>query len=86
LVIGLSLEGRRRIAALSLPTTQVHFTFSGYSQQDIEQFMARFDRAFQRGGGRENQTAPQSRELAHQADNSNGPGDWAAPSIGNARG
>ena len=51
LVISLSPEGRRRIASLSLPTTQVHFTFSGYSPQDIEQFMARFDRAFQRGGG-----------------------------------
>ena len=51
LVISLSPEGRRRIAALSLPTTQVHFTFSGYSPQDVEQFMARFDRAFQRGGG-----------------------------------
>jgi hypothetical protein len=51
LVISLSSEGRRRIAALSLPTTQVHFTFSGCSPQDVEQFMARFDRAFQRGGG-----------------------------------
>lgn len=51
LVITLSPEGRRRIAALSLPTTQVHFTFSGYPQQDIDRFMARFDRAFQRGGG-----------------------------------
>lgn len=51
LVISLSPEGRRRISALSLPTTQVHFTFSGYSPEDVEQFMARFDRAFQRGGG-----------------------------------
>ena len=51
LVITLSPEGRRRIASLSLPTTQVHFTFSGYSSQDIERFMSRFDRAFQRGGG-----------------------------------
>lgn len=51
LVISLSPEGRRRIAALSLPTTQVHFSFSGYSPQDVERFMARFDRAFQRGGG-----------------------------------
>ena len=51
LVITLSPEGRRRIAALSLPTTQAHFTFSGYSQQDIDRFMAHFDRAFQRGGG-----------------------------------
>lgn len=51
LVISLSPEGRRRIAALSLPTTQVHFTFSGYSPQDVEQFMSRFNRAFQRGGG-----------------------------------
>ena len=51
LVISLSPEGRRRIAALSLPTTQVHFTFSGYSSDDIDRLMARFDRAFQRGGG-----------------------------------
>ena len=51
LVISLSPEGRRRIAALSLPTTQVHFTFSGYSPQDVDWFMVRFDRAFQRGGG-----------------------------------
>ena len=51
LVISLSPEGRRRIAALSLPTTQVHFTFSGYSPQDVDRFMVRFDRAFQRGGG-----------------------------------
>ena len=51
LVITLSPEGRRRIAALSLPATQVHFTFSGYSPQDVEEFMARFDRTFQRGGG-----------------------------------
>ena len=51
LVISLSPESRRRLAALSLPSTQVHFTFSGYSPQDIEQFMAGFDRAFQRGGG-----------------------------------
>ena len=51
LVISLSPEGRRRIAALSLPTTQVHFAFSGYSPEDVEQFMVRFDRAFQRGGG-----------------------------------
>ena len=51
LVITLSPEGRRRIAALSLPTTQVHFTFSGYSPQDVDRFMNRFDRAFQRGGG-----------------------------------
>ena len=51
LVITLSPESRRRLGALSLPTTQVHFTFSGYSPQDIDWFMARFDRAFQRGGG-----------------------------------
>ena len=51
LLISLSPEGRRRIASLSLPTTQVHFTFSGYSQQDVDRFMACFDRAFQRGGG-----------------------------------
>ena len=51
LVITLSPESRRRLGALSLPTTQVDFTFSGYSSQDIDRFMTRFDRAFQRGGG-----------------------------------
>ena len=51
LVISLSPEGRRGIAALSLPTTQVHFAFSGYSPQDIDRFLTRFDRAFQRGVG-----------------------------------
>ena len=51
LVISLSPEGRRRIAALFLPTTQVHFSFSGYSQREIEEFMGRFDRVFHRGGG-----------------------------------
>ena len=51
LVITLSPESRRRLGALSLPTTQAHFTFSGHSPQDIDRFMARFDRAFQRGGG-----------------------------------
>ncbi len=51
LEIRLSPESRRRLGALSLPTTQVHFTFSGYSSQDINRFMACFDRAFQRGGG-----------------------------------
>lgn len=51
LVISLSPEGRRRIAALSLPTTQVYFTFTGYSSEDIDRSMGQFDRAFQRGGG-----------------------------------
>ena len=51
LVISLSPEGRRRIAALFLPMTQVRFSFSGYSQGEIEEFMGRFDRAFHRGGG-----------------------------------
>lgn len=51
LVVTLSPESRRRLGALSLPTTQVRFTFSGYSPQDIDRFMSRFDRVFQRGGG-----------------------------------
>ncbi len=51
LIISLSPESRRRLGALSLPTTQVRFAFSGYSPHDIDRFMARFDRAFQRGGG-----------------------------------
>lgn len=50
-VIELSEQGERRIALLRLPVTHVGFSFHGYTTPEREQFMARFDRAFQRGGG-----------------------------------
>ena len=51
LTISLDPEGERRIALLRLPVTRVTFEFSGYTQQDIDAFMQRFERRFQRGGG-----------------------------------
>ena len=51
LTILLDSEGERRIALLRLPVTRVSFEFSGYTQQDIDVFMKRFERHFQRGGG-----------------------------------
>ena len=51
LTILLDPEGERRIALLRLPVTRVSFEFSRYTQQDIDAFMKRFERHFQRGGG-----------------------------------
>lgn len=49
--ISLSAEGERRIALLRLPVTRVRITFFGHGANEAETFLARFDRAFQRGGG-----------------------------------
>ena len=51
LVIRLSDERQRRIGFLTLPVTHVRLEFSGYSDGDAAAALARFDRAFQRGGG-----------------------------------
>ncbi len=49
--IHLAAEGQRAIALLRLARTDVHFAFFGHSQAQIDDFMARFERGFQRGGG-----------------------------------
>lgn len=49
--IDLGPEGKRRIALLALPKTPVTLTFHGYSDGQREEALARFERAFQRGGG-----------------------------------
>ena len=49
--IELGPEGRRNIALLSLPRTQVKLKFENYSELDRQNAIARFDRAFQRAGG-----------------------------------
>lgn len=51
IAIKLSKEGERTLGSLRLPTTQVGFTFSGYSKPEVERFMAQFNLHFQRGGG-----------------------------------
>lgn len=50
-VISLGATGERRIASLSLPVTPVAFQFNGLDARARSQFMQRFDRYFQRGGG-----------------------------------
>lgn len=44
-------EGVRVIALLRLPMTRVEFAFEGLDEAGIDDFMTRFRRAFQRGGG-----------------------------------
>ena len=42
---------RRKLGALSLPATPVEFRFTGLDEAARRQFMARFEKYFQRGGG-----------------------------------
>jgi hypothetical protein len=51
LIISLAPEQERRIALLRLPVTWVIFDFTGYSEAEVEAFMRRFERHYQRGGG-----------------------------------
>ena len=49
--IVLGPERTRRIASLQIPSTAVDFRFRGFSDEERERFMDRFDRYFRRGGG-----------------------------------
>ena len=51
LTIALSPEAHRRLGKLSIPLTTLRFEFNGYTGDEVEQFMERFDRHFHRGGG-----------------------------------
>lgn len=51
LVVSLGPERERRIALLRLPVTDLGFEFAAFSAAARDAFMARFDRAFQKGGG-----------------------------------
>lgn len=46
-----SAQKQRRIASLSLPYVDIDFDFVGMAASAREAFLARFDRAFQKGGG-----------------------------------
>jgi hypothetical protein len=41
----------RRLGSVVLPCHQVEFCFEGHSEAEVAEFMARFQRGFQRGGG-----------------------------------
>ena len=49
--IVLGKEGRRKIAAMSLPRTEVRFNFSRLNSLQRKKFFYRFDLAYRRGGG-----------------------------------
>jgi hypothetical protein len=49
--IRISLESRRRLGALELPVTVLEFSFEGLEDEEIDEFMRRFDLSFHRGGG-----------------------------------
>ena len=45
------LEPRRLGPILVLPRTLVTLEFDGFTDDEVREFLGRFDRAFQRGGG-----------------------------------
>lgn len=51
LEITLSPEERREVPDLSLPKTQVRLTFTGFTDAEMKDRLALFERSFQRGGG-----------------------------------
>ncbi len=51
LAITLGPQGERRIALLSIATTPVTLTFTGYADDQRTATLIEFDRAFQKGGG-----------------------------------
>ena len=51
LTIELSPESHRRLGMLTIPMTTLRLEFEGYADEEVENFMERFDRHFHRGGG-----------------------------------
>lgn len=49
--IALESMPQLRVGLIRLERHRVDFDFSGYSAAEIEEFMARFERYFRRGGG-----------------------------------
>ena len=49
--IGFEPLPQLRLGLIRLERHRVDFTFTGYSAAEIEEFMARFERYFRRGGG-----------------------------------
>jgi hypothetical protein len=49
--IELGPQRYRAIASLKVPYLEVRFTFAGFTAPERDEFMTRFERYFQRGGG-----------------------------------
>ena len=51
ILISMGPEQERRIAMIRLPHVMVSFSFEAMTAEQVQAFIKRFDRAFQRGGG-----------------------------------
>ncbi|MGR9099263.1 MAG: hypothetical protein ACU826_01725 [Gammaproteobacteria bacterium] len=51
LEIRLTEKKKLKIGAVSLPQLQIDMIFRGWESSEIDRFIARFERCFQRGGG-----------------------------------
>ena len=51
LVVDLVYEGDRKLGSLDLPMTQLNYEFTGYSDGEVQDFMAHLSEHMQRGGG-----------------------------------
>ena len=51
LEVEVSEEKVRKIATLRMPYLDLSFTFQGFSNEQRDAFLERFERAFQKGGG-----------------------------------
>lgn len=51
LTVMVSQEFVRKIAAMRIPYVNIRFEFQGFTATSRTDFMAHFDRAFQKGGG-----------------------------------
>jgi len=51
LEITLTEKPDRALGSLRLPVLSVHLRFTGFTAQQVEAFMTRFERSYRRGGG-----------------------------------
>ncbi len=49
--INYAKERIRKIASIELPVTDLDLLFTGFNEKQIEEFIMKFDRVYQRGGG-----------------------------------
>jgi len=50
-VINYSKERVRKIASMEIPVTDLELVFTGFDEDQIQDFLQRFDQTYQRGGG-----------------------------------
>lgn len=51
IIIKVESAGSRVLGTLELPVLRVSFAFAGYTTDEVEEFLAGFDRTLHRGGG-----------------------------------